>query len=617
MPPDDVAWAWRLIADAIRPEPALLVSDWADRHRILPPTAAEPGRWRTARVPYMREVMDALSTGSPVERVVLMKGAQVAATEIGLNWIGYTIQHAPGTTLCVLPSLDDAKRSVTTRIDPLIASSPALSALVAKPSGRRAANSMLKKAFPGGFLVFTGATSPKGLRSTPARYLFLDEVDGFPGDAGREGDPVALAEQRTVTFRGRRKIFMASTPTIRGVSRIERVYAESDQRVFEVPCQQCGAFSRIAWADIRWPEGQRQRACWVCPECGRPHDEHEKPKLLAAGRWRATAPGDGRTAGFHLSALYSPFETWGDIAVQHGAAKGDPSALQAWTNLKLGEPFEDLAGEAVTASSIAARAASWGDTLPPGVALLTAGVDVQDDRLEVEIVGWGAGEESWSVLHRVIQGDPARPEVWAALDDLLQRRWPHALAVPDMPVAAACVDTGGHHTQAAYSFARDKHSRRVWAVKGHNVGGKPIWPVKPSYKNKGRLPLYMVGVHAAKEVIFARLKIQEPGPGYMHFPSDRPAQYFAQLTSEKMVTKWERGRPRRIFVNPGRARNEALDLRVYAYAALHGLLACGVTIEKAAAAIAGLAPRKEGQPAPPPAAPGFAPIRSRYIQGRN
>lgn len=614
MPRDDAAWTWRVIATAFRPEPTLLVSEWADKHRILPPTAAEPGKWRTSRVPYMREIMDALSTGSPFERVVLMKGAQVAATECGNNWLGYVIQHAPGTTLCVLPSLDDVKKNVATRIDPLIASSPVLSALVAKPTGRRAANSMFRKEFPGGFLVFTGATSPKGLRSTPARYLFLDEVDGYPGDAGKEGDPVALAEQRTVTFRGRRKIFLCSTPTVKGLSRIERAYLESDQRVYEVPCQQCGTFSRIVWADIRWPEGQRHRACWVCPECGRPHEEHEKPALLAAGRWRATV-GNGRTAGFHLSALYSPFETWGDIAVQHGHAKGDPAAMQAWTNLKLGEPFEDVAGETITADGVAARAESWGDLLPAGAVLLTAGVDTQDDRLEVEVVAWGAGEESWSILHHVIPGDPADRAVWLALDELLQRTWPHALAVPDMAISAVCIDTGGHHTQAAYNFVRDKQARRVWAVKGHNVPGKQIWPRKPSRKNKGRIPLYLIGVHAAKEVIFSRLKIKEPGPGFMHFPMDRPVQYFEQLTAEKMVTKWERGRPRRLFVNPNKARNEALDLRVYAYAALHGSVALGFDLEKAATALAPVPPRVNDRPviaAPPPARRA---TRSSWVSG--
>lgn len=600
--PDDAAWVWRTIAAAIRPEPALLVSEWADKHRVLPPTSAEPGRWRTSRVPYMRGVMDALSTGSPFERVVMMKGAQVAATECGNNWLGYIIQHAPGTTLCVLPSLDDVRKNVVTRIEPLIASSPALAALVAKPVGRRAANSMMRKEFPGGFLVFTGATSPKGLRSTPARYLFLDEVDGFPGDAGNEGDPVALAEQRTVTFRGRRKIFLCSTPTIKGLSRIERAYLESDQRVFEVPCQQCATFNRILWADIRWPEGERRKACWVCPDCGFPHEEHAKPALLAAGRWRATAPGDGRTAGFHLSALYSPFEPWGDIAVQHGQAKGDPSAMQAWTNLKLGDPFEDMAGEEITADAVASRAETIGDVLPPGAVLLTAGVDTQDDRLEVEVVAWGAGEESWSILHHVIPGDPADRAVWLQLDELLSRTWPHARAVPDMPISAVCVDTGGHHTQAAYNFVRDKQARRVWAIKGHNVPGKQIWPRKPSHKNKGRVPLYLIGVHAAKEVIFARLKIKEAGPGFMHFPMDRSTQYFQQLTAEKMVTKWERGRPRRIFVNPTKARNEALDLRVYAFAALHGVVAAGFDLDRAVAALAPMPPRTPDRPvmAPPP-----------------
>lgn len=642
-PADEAAWVWNALCSAMRPEQALMVAEWADKHRILPPTVAEPGPWRTSRVPYMREPMNCLSTGSPWKRIILMKGAQVAATECGNNWLGYVIQHAPGMALCVLPSLDDVKKNVTTRIDPLIDSSPSLSALVAKPRGRRAANSMFRKEFPGGFLVFTGATSPKGLRSTPARYLYLDEVDGYPIEAGKDGDPVDLAVQRTVTFKGRSKVYMCSTPTLKGQSRIEKAFEEGDQRVYEVPCNGCGEFSRIVWANIAWPKAsgelpytadgvvvwpepakvdrdRRDLAFWWCPNCGRIHQDYEKRDLLAAGRWRATAEGDGFTASFHISALYSPFESWGDIAMQHKAAGNDPARLQPWVNNKLGEVFEDQSGEKIEPATIMERAetADWTKELPPGVALLTAAVDTQDDRLEVEVVGWGKDEESWSILHQKLYGDTSDRTVWQELDDLLLQTFSHALSVPDLPIAACCIDTQGHSSAMAYTFVRDKQARRVWGIKGSNITGKPpIWPKKPSHKNKGRIPLYFVGVSTAKEVIYSRLKrVTEPGAGFMHFPADRPDTYFAQLTAERVSTVYVKGRATQVWDAGGR-RNEALDLKVYNLAALKGLEALGFDLNAAAARVAMAPPRVSGMPTmsvPPPAAR-TKPMRSRYIHG--
>jgi len=297
----DVAWQ-----RGIRPEPQIRVSTWADQNRLLPPTSAEPGRWRTSRTPYLREVMDALSSSSHYERVVLMKGAQVGGTEAGLCWIGYIIQNAPGIAMLVQPSLDMVRRNTAVRIDPMIEAMPVLRDLVSPPRSKDAGNSLFRKSFPGGQLVMTGANSAIGLRSTPVRYLFLDEVDGYPADAGGEGDPVALAVQRTATFKGRRKIYMVSTPTLKNHSRIEAAYLESDQRKFFVPCLHCGDMAPITWARIQWPDKQRREAYLICEKCGGIHFEHDKPKLLSQGEWRKTAEGDGRTAGFHLSALDSP-----------------------------------------------------------------------------------------------------------------------------------------------------------------------------------------------------------------------------------------------------------------------------------------------------------------------
>jgi phage terminase large subunit GpA-like protein len=604
--------AWR---KGIRPEPPIPVSEWAERHRILPPTSAEPGRWRTDRTPYLRAVMDALSTASPWERVVLMKGAQTGGTEAGLNWLGYIIHNAPGIAMLVQPSLDMVRRNTSVRIDPLIDSTPVLAELVASAKSRDAGNSLFRKSFPGGQLVMTGANSAAGLRSTPVRYLFLDEVDGYPGDSDGEGDPVDLAIQRTATFRGRRRIYMVSTPTLKGHSRIEAAFLESDQRYFHVPCLHCGDMAPITWARIRWPEGRRAEAYLFCESCGGIHQEHDKPALLSAGEWRPTAPGDGRTAGFHLSALYSPWETWAEIAQEHGRVKSDPPRLQVWTNTKLGETWEDMAGDTLPADPLMARREDWGHRLPDTVAVLTAGVDVQGDRLEAQVIGWGADEEAWVIDTRVLWGDPSGPRLWADLDAYLETTFTHARAVADLPIRAVCIDTGGHHTKMAYEFCRTRLARRIWAIKGRGGPGVPVWPRRPT-RVRGKVPLFIVGVDAVKDALYARLRLTEPGPGAVHFGKALDADYFRQLTAERVVTRFDKGRPVRSWqMKRDGERNEALDTFVYATAALHGLVAMGLRLNDEATGMAGAA-KREAQTmygAESASRPVLTPIRSRWM----
>lgn len=577
--PDDHAWVDDIWRQSLRPPEALTVSQWADRHRMLPTHAAEPGRWKTDRTPYLAAVMDALSAEDPCERVVFMKGAQIGGSECGLNWIGYVIDHAPGVMLMVMPSLDMVRRNTATRIDPLIEATPRLRSRVVPARSRDSGNSASRKAFPNGELLMTGANSASGLRSTPVRYLFLDEVDAYPTDADGEGDPVALAIQRTATYRGRRKIFLASTPTHKGLSRIEAAFEESDKQEYRVPCPGCGTHWPISWQQIHWPEGEPHRAHLACPDCGTVIEESEKPNLLANGHWHATAKGDGRTKGFHLSALYSPFETWGEIATEFLAAKGDPARLQAWINTKLGESFEDAHGEAPEPHYLLSRLEPFPEYLPSDVALITAGVDVQDDRLEIEIVGWGAGEESWSLEHLAIWEDPSSPATWTALAKILDRTWPHPRMPTAMGIKAACIDSGGHHTLSVYGFTRPRQGRRIWAIKGRGGTGVPVWPRQPSRNTKGAAPVYIVGVDALKEATYARLRIAEPGPGYCHFPAGRSMTYFEQLTVERVRTRYHKGYPRREWINPSGKPNEALDLRVYATAALAGLRQIHVTVE--------------------------------------
>ncbi len=563
---------------ALQPPPRLTVSEWADQNRLLSSTeSGEPGPWRTDRVPYLREIMDRLSVYDPTETVVLMKGAQIAGTEAGLCWLGYVIEHAPAPIMIVQPTVETAKRFSKQRVSNLTGSMPQ----VKDPRARDSGNTVLAKEFPGGILIMTGANSAVGLRSMPVRDLMLDEVDGYPPDVDNEGDPIALAKKRTATF-ARRKIFMPSTPTIKGESRIEAAYAESDQRRFFVPCPFCEHMQTLEWSGVRWPPGEPGQAAYYCESCGSAIEDWQKSAMLSRGEWRPQNPNaDPQIKGYHLSSLYSPhgWRSWGAIAKAFVKAHKDPVRLKTWTNTELGETWDLEDGERISGDDLIERRESWGDTIPAQVGVLTAGVDVQDDRLEMEVTGWGRGEESWSVAYHVLWGDPSTRQVWQDLDELLLQPLTRADG-HEMMIEAAAVDTGGHHTLSAYAFCRGKQRRRVWAIKG-KAGSRSIWPRQPSRSNKGRVPLFIVGVDEAKEQVYARLKIADPGPGFCHFPLERDPGYFEQLTAETIETKYHKGHRKRTWVLPSGKRNEALDCRAYAIAALHGWYAAGKTIERA------------------------------------
>lgn len=599
--------AWR---SGLRPEPPLLVSEWADRFRLLPQTSAEPGRWRTDRSPYLREIMDCLSIGSPVERVVIMKGAQTGGTEAGLNFLGYIICNAPGLAMLVMPSVDMIRRNTRTRIDPYFELVPEISRRVVPAKSREPGNTATHKKFVGGELVMTGANAAASLRSTPARYLVLDEIDAFPLDVEGEGDPIALAIQRTVTYRGKRKILMISTPTIRNFSRIEAAYLESDQRRYFTPCLHCAEPFVITWSTIQWPRGEPEKAHCVCPSCGGVHEERDKPAMLRQGKWQATAKGNRNTAGYHLSALVSPFETWADIAEEHGRVHADPARLKSWINTKLGETWEEEAAQTVDSAALLRRTEHWGEELPPGASVITAGIDTQDTWLAVELVAWGRGEESWSLDWIRLPGDPTAAKLWADLDAILGRTFAHPTAGA-LPIAAACIDSGGHHTSRVEEFAAARHSRRVYAIKGSSTPGKSAWPHRPSYSRKGKRPIYIVGVDALKEIVFARLAKGEAGPGFCHTPQGREPAWFSEMTAEKPYTKYAKGRAIREWRKKPTERNEAFDCRVYAAAALESLKYSGFDLDAEAARIEALAhemptpSRKPGQV-----------IKSRFMDGR-
>lgn len=566
-------------ADTVRPPPRLKVSEWADKHRVLSSEAsAEPGRWRTSRAEYQRGIMDTICDTS-VKEVALMASAQTGKTEALLNICGYYIHHDPAPMLLVQPTLDMAQAFSKDRLAPMVRECPALAERV--QDGRittGTASTILHKVFPGGHITMAGSNSPASLASRPVRVALCDEVDRYPLSAGAEGDPVSLARKRTTTF-WNRKVMLVSTPTVKGHSRIEKAYDNSDRRQFWVPCPHCDEAQVLVWGQVKWPKDEPAGAEYFCEHCGCAWSDVQRWAAVSRGEWIARDPFKG-IAGFHLNEIYSPWVPLADMAQNFVDAKRlGPSALMTFINTSLGETWEEQ-GDRVNEADLEDRKASWGK-VPAGVAVITAGVDVQDDRLEIEVKGWGRNEESWSLDYIILRGDPSAPQLWAELDRVLLEKRHHEVR-GEVPIDAACIDTGGHHTQKAYLFCRDRFARRVWAIKGLGGQGKRIWPNKHT-KTKTGAPLFLVGVDSAKETIYRNLMVNEPGAGYCWFPADRDDQYFRQLTSEEVVTKMLSGFPRRQWqLKPGNKRNEALDCFVYAYAALHGLITAGMDLNKRA-----------------------------------
>ncbi len=610
-------------AQQLKPPPRLTVSEWADRERRLSAEAsAEPGRWVTARNEPMRGVMDAVSEPD-VEQVVVMSSSQVGKSEVLNNVIGFHIDQDPAPILLVQPTIVTAENYSKKRIAPMLRDTPALAEKVPPGKSRDSGNTLLQKMFPGGDLTLAGANSPASLAGMPIRVVLLDEVDRYPLSAGAEGDPVSLARKRTVTF-WNRKIILTSTPTIKGFSRIEAAWDESDQRRFFVACPDCGEEQHLVWAQVHWPDGKPHEALYCCAaeDCGSLWDDASRWRAIRKGHWKATAPFRG-IAGFHLNQLYSPWARLGEIAAEFLQAKRSPETLKTFINTVLGEAWEDQ-GQRVSGGELVERLEDWGDKAPAAVLCVTCGVDVQDNRLEVERVGWGLHDESWSLDHQVWYGDPSAPALWQQLDDYLRQ----ATTTADgrqLPVKATAVDTGGHHTQAVYRFCRARFSRRIYAIKGVAGQGRPVWPKRASRAKQGGALLFAVGVDAAKDSIMARLRIAEPGPGYCHFPVGREPDYFEQFGAETKVTKKVRGFPVISWVKREGARNEAIDLRVYAFAALQALnvnwsrvqarldtrFAAPPKVRPAPAPMPSLAPPTDDDPlpAPRPAAPPKVPAR--------
>lgn len=639
-----------LIAQALqawRPPPRLRLSEWADEHFYLSAeSAAEPGRWQTR--PYQREPMDCF-TDPRVEQITFMKSSRVGFTKLLNAAIGFHIHHDPCAILLIQPTLTDAKGYSKEEIAPMLRDCPVL--FEKFPDELAHTQSLLHKRFPGGLLHIVGARSPASFRRVSRRLVFGDEVDGYPPSAGREGDPIALAIRRTEHF-WNRKIVTGSTPTIAGASRIELLYMAGDQRRYYVPCTQCGhlaplVFQRAITEDqagapsghvLRWTKGQPEDAHFVCRECGGVIEHKDKRAIVEAGQWRAHAPFTGH-ASFHIWAAYSysPNATWAQLAAEYETASQDRETHKTYVNTALGETWKEE-GEAPDWQALYDRREPYPiGACPQSVLLLTAGVDVQKDRLVYEVVGWGRWKRSWSIDAHVIPGDtsdtsPAGP--WSTLDALLNRTFPHAGGV-HLPIRLLAIDSG-YQTQVVYAWARRYPLSRVIAIKGTDRAGALIGlPSKIDVTIRGRKVGYKVWPIApaiAKSELYGWLNLRAPAqearaagavepPGYCHFPEYAEA-YFRQLTAERLTAqRTAHGFTAYLWTLPPGAENHALDCRIYsrAAAAVLGLDRFGEADWRRLEAGVGQTPTPADPPpggAPPPAPVSSPPTRRPWIQSR-
>jgi phage terminase large subunit GpA-like protein len=592
----------RTILSVLQPRPRLTISQWADRERKLSPEASsEPGQWHTARAEYLREIMDAI--GDPrVHTVVVMSSAQVGKTEALLNAIGYFIDYDPSPILLVEPTLDMADALSKDRLAAMLRDTPALRGKVRDARARDSGNTLLHKQFPGGHITLCGSNSPASLASRPIRVVLCDEVDRYEASAGAEGDPVALAAKRSTTFWNRRLV-MVSTPTLKGLSRIEAAYGESDQRQFEVACPDCNEYQALRWAQASWDKDQDangktiahhpETAHYVCEHCGSIWTDVMRWGAVRGGRWRAAKPFNG-VAGFHLNEIYSSWVPLERMVREFLGALGDSARQQAFTNMSLGETWEPPYETKVEGHELLARGENYSpNALPDGIQDLTAGTDTHPDRLEVSLYGFSRFEECWAVDHIIIRGDPAQQNIWVAFDKLLLSRF-RTMSGRELRIVACCIDSGGHHAQQVTNFASTRAARRVFATKGM-AGPRRLWPLRSSRTHSGAL-IYLLGVDTGKDTIYSRLRISEPGPGYMHFPVGGAfdQDFFEQLTAERVVTRYRMGIPYRVWELPSGKRNEALDCAVLALAAYQSLG------RRREAMVASPAPLIPGQPQPSP-----------------
>lgn len=595
----------RIFSDAcklFKPPEVLSCSEWADKYRILSrDNSAEPGLWKTRRVPYMKEVMDSF-TDYRVRKITVVASSQVSKTEVLMNMLGYMISQDPGGCVFIMPTKGVAEDFSKRRLDPMIRDTPKLRQMISSKS-RDKKNTILKKSYLGGMLTLGGSNSAAELCSIPARYAFGDERDRWAKCADKEGDPWELLWARQITFPNS-KMVEVSTPTIKGASAIESSFYLGTQEKYHYQCPGCKTWNNIRFNNIKFDFDKKKingenvftvnRVVYECPHCNKQFSEYEIKK--APAKWIAENPdawnNDNISRSFWLNGFSSPWLRWEVICQKFLEAGDDPMKLQVVYNTLLGELWEDRS-ESTDEEELLNRREIYDAEIPKGCILLTMGADTQDDRLEYEIVGHGRFGETWGIKRGYIMGRPDDDEVWEHFDNLID----HEYQMEDgktLKIRMTFIDSGGHFTQEIYRRAKMREYKRVFAIKGVGGDGVPFTPIPR--KQKVILPVtvrsgtgevqkvkkiydayrYDIGVDAGKSIIMSNLRVQEPGAKYCHFPLDESRGYneatFRQLLAEhqtltrvrgQMVWKWE--------IRAGYHRNESLDCRNYALAAFYAL----------------------------------------------
>lgn len=586
--------AMRKALAGMTPPDDLTVTQWAEaKRRLSAESAAEPGPWRTERTPYLREPMDAF-TDPKVRHIVMVAASQVGKSEFLNNCIGYIIDEDPGSILFIHPTTIDAQEYSKLRIAPMLRDSPALRQKIAAPKSRDSHNTILQKAYPGGILTMCGSTEAHALASKPIRYVFGDERDRWATSAGNEGDPWDLAMARQTTFYNAKAVEV-STTTIKNASAIESAYYTGTMERWNSKCPHCGEYHEIRWSDIRFEYDEIivshkktykvKKVYYTCPGCGCISTEAEMKR--APAKWIAENPeayGQG-TRSFWLNAFVSQWASWESIVLKYLNALGSTKKMQVVFNTCFGEPWEDR-GDIEDEDSLLARREDYGKDkngepveLPPGVLVLTAGVDTQDDRMEYEIVGHGFFGETWGIEKGIVMGRPDDDATWNKLDEVVFDRVMRFENGVGLRVSMSFVDEGGHFTQSVRAQCNARISKKVFCIKGMPGQDKPY--ISPPKKQKifvnqiavGTCWQYQLGVDSGKEIIMDNLRVQTPGQKYCHFPKrdDYCSAYFAGLLSETKVYDPNKKQPWSWKKIPGHERNEPLDCRNYALAAFKAL----------------------------------------------
>lgn len=556
-------------AQCLKVPPRITLSEWADQYRFIPSESGSiNGRWRTSYAPYQKEMMDAIS--DPLtERVVIMCSAQIGKSELLLNTVGYYIHNEPCNIAIVQAKADAAQSFSKERFSPMVRVTPVLRDLVFDNKGREASSTVKSKQFVGGFLNFLSANTATDLRSRPVRILLLDEVDGYPLTLKNEGDPVTLAIKRT-EGQLNPKVVLVSTPTEKETSKIYAQWMASDQRKYAIKCVHCEDYFIPKWSEhVRWHTDENgmhhpETALLHCPHCGCGHNDAERAAAVRYGKWIKHNPAS-KIPGFHTWAVVAKTVKLENLVTQFINAQVIDGTLQSFINLQLGEVWEADRSD-VSEIDFESRIESYElHALPNNIAIITAGVDVQKDRIEAATYGFGPDNEIYHLETRRFYTENIQSEaVWDTLAEFLKTVYQRADGT-QLPIARAAIDSG-YSTLTIYKFVKD-HARRGWyAVKGEDRYG-PLWPLKASKSgtHEGH-KVWTLSTYTAKDFIHSLLRNDVPGPNYIHFSERCDNEYFSQLTCEKRMLKFKHGRKYYIWDNPRKANNEAFDCFIYALA---------------------------------------------------